>query len=441
MMIWLVAVSMIAVPASQALAAGYNLAGTGPKALPMSGAFRAIADDWSAVHWNPAGLAGQGNSFFIEGKVLMPWSAISPRGNMFLPSPGELQDVEPATYPAGALGVTYKINEKMTAGLGIYAPTAAGASWKGLYSRPQEAWGVSEPEFDWDGMMMVIDIRPAIGYKVNEKLSVGAGLALKYGSLEFSFPRSITMDGTNFFYLDAALEGSGIGFGANIGVLYDVMPNLHVGASLAMGSALGVSGTMTQTLYTPPAAAGGFGTVAAEPDVEADFPIPMEGGIGFAYDVNPKLTVAFDVMYTNWAVADIVDISVSGTDLMMALGAATEPSDAELKLQYEDVIRFNLGAAYKFNPKLDLFAGFYYDPSAIPDETIDPAITDFVDKMNVSFGAAYKITPKLSGHFYYEYVFGDSRFVEYNAEEPGENVGGTYDLSVTTIGLGVTYMF
>ncbi|MCK5005015.1 MAG: long-chain fatty acid transporter, partial [Candidatus Aminicenantes bacterium] len=35
---------------------GLNLNGMGTKAISMGGAFIAVADDYSAVFWNPAGL-------------------------------------------------------------------------------------------------------------------------------------------------------------------------------------------------------------------------------------------------------------------------------------------------------------------------------------------------------------------------------------------------
>ena len=39
-----------------AVAGGLSVSGVGAKAKGMGGAFRAIADDWSAAYYNPAGL-------------------------------------------------------------------------------------------------------------------------------------------------------------------------------------------------------------------------------------------------------------------------------------------------------------------------------------------------------------------------------------------------
>jgi len=45
----------------------------------MGGAFVALADDPSAVHWNPAGMAGQKNSvmFFMTDLIPMPVSVLN----------------------------------------------------------------------------------------------------------------------------------------------------------------------------------------------------------------------------------------------------------------------------------------------------------------------------------------------------------------------------
>ena len=42
---------------SMALANGLNLNSIGTRALAMGGAFVGLADDFSAIYWNPAGIA------------------------------------------------------------------------------------------------------------------------------------------------------------------------------------------------------------------------------------------------------------------------------------------------------------------------------------------------------------------------------------------------
>ena len=50
---------------ANAFANGLSLNSIGPKALGMGGAFVGLADDGTAIYWNPAGLAGQSNSILF----------------------------------------------------------------------------------------------------------------------------------------------------------------------------------------------------------------------------------------------------------------------------------------------------------------------------------------------------------------------------------------
>ena len=45
-----------------------NETGFGARAMAMGGAYTAVANDFSAIYWNPAGLASiPGGSIFVEG--------------------------------------------------------------------------------------------------------------------------------------------------------------------------------------------------------------------------------------------------------------------------------------------------------------------------------------------------------------------------------------
>ena len=50
-------IAFIALLGPMALANGLNLNSLGTKALTMGGAFVGLADDFSTIYWNPAGIA------------------------------------------------------------------------------------------------------------------------------------------------------------------------------------------------------------------------------------------------------------------------------------------------------------------------------------------------------------------------------------------------
>ena len=55
-------------PLKSVHAGGFDTKGLGSRQLSMGGATLGLADDWSAIFWNPAGLAFlKGSEFIIEG--------------------------------------------------------------------------------------------------------------------------------------------------------------------------------------------------------------------------------------------------------------------------------------------------------------------------------------------------------------------------------------
>ena len=125
----LLLIAILLIPAGLTFAGGYNLAGVGAKALAMSCAYRGIADDWSAMYWNPAGLAGQSNALYVDIKSLTPIVWLTPNVSSHYPGyegyrNGVEQTAKAKNYFAGSLGYTYQHNDKYTFGFSVYAPAA-----------------------------------------------------------------------------------------------------------------------------------------------------------------------------------------------------------------------------------------------------------------------------------------------------------------------------
>ncbi|MDH4224003.1 MAG: hypothetical protein OEV55_10775, partial [candidate division Zixibacteria bacterium] len=65
---------LLSYPLSNSNSSGLTPSGVGTKALGLGGAFRGLADDWSASYWNPAGLA-----FQTKSEINFSFMILSPR--------------------------------------------------------------------------------------------------------------------------------------------------------------------------------------------------------------------------------------------------------------------------------------------------------------------------------------------------------------------------
>lgn len=235
------------------------------------------------------------------------------------------------------------------------------------------------------------------------------------------------------------LDGSGWGYGANIGAMYHLNEQVDIGAALRLPVNINLEGKVAQTLYMPSIA--GQANRSVEPKAKATLPLPMDFGAGVAYMPNDRTTLAADFSWVNWGSVDEIEVELDGR------GLDGQPAEnTTLVLKYESTIRFSLGLNYVLLPEygLEVRAGYYYDPSPIPDETLRPTITDIGTKHNISFGGAFNINEKLFAECYYEHLFAPERSVEVGDEDGDgmfDNVPGDWRMQVDTFGIGFGYRF
>ena len=120
--------------AGSVFASGVALTGIGARATALGGNYRAIANDWSAMFWNPAGLTQiQGFHAGISFELIVPAAKYTfAQSQNVLPfsifRTGELEN-EPKTFPVPAVGFVYGTG-KMSFGLAVFAPFGLGAEWE-----------------------------------------------------------------------------------------------------------------------------------------------------------------------------------------------------------------------------------------------------------------------------------------------------------------------
>ncbi len=105
----------------------------GVRAQGMGGAFTAVANDASAIFFNPAGIAFQeGMQLEMDSLVVVGlfrfFPSITPPGTI-VPEKGYHGSVKPKFIPVGNLYLTKTITDRITFGLGAFAPFGLSANF------------------------------------------------------------------------------------------------------------------------------------------------------------------------------------------------------------------------------------------------------------------------------------------------------------------------
>jgi len=472
---------------SSLFASGVGLTGIGARATALGGAYRGIANDWSAMYWNPAGISQiQGMHFGASFEMITPAAKYSFSQNVPAFSvyrTGEIEN-EAQTFYIPAAGFVYSMN-KFSFGLSFYAPFGLGGKWDAMNTT---AYNDAYPETEFEDDLKIIDIHPTIAYQVNDKLSIGVGFsfvlsdiiirtpvtspnpllfdpandALKQGVLA---PMGLTAETYNHILTEKELEGDGTGFGFNFGLKYNVTEDLSIGLSGNWYNDISLDGkiraktyfakidpTLFQTLSNTLDGMIALGVLTAEQKAEivavysgqthdkipvgtkgdATLPLPMTLGGGIAYTGFENLLLTADISWTQWSAWDVIEIELA------------DGTPADLETKWEDGVRFSAGLEYKVMDPLKIRAGYYTEPTAIPDQTLSITIPDINRRHAINIGASYCFGIFDLFASYERILIGDR---EVNKWEPSadmtdySNMAGTYKMSVNNIMFGLGFNF
>ncbi len=471
--------------AADVSATGLSLTGVGGRATVFGGAFRGVANDWSAAYWNPAGLVQlQRMQFGGSIEFVAPsasYTGIPLSGENFGVLSGGKIDGEDLTFIIPAAGFVYSTG-KMAFGVAVFAPFGLGTEWD-LFNTKNYNSGY--PELDYDDNLRIIDIHPTFAYQVSEKLSIGVGVSLIHSDITIQMPRMTpnphffnpllapikagfegfggTFSAANKHILtDIQLEGKGWGFGGNIGLLYKATENLQIGVSAryyadqeldgsfvaktyfinepvnngvnqaVLGGAL-QGGLIDQDTYNQLILiySGASAETINEPSAKAIMPLPMNIGIGFAYTGMENMLLTFDVDFTQWSAWDVIDIELA------------KYANETLTENWKNVIRIAMGCEYTMD-KLKLRGAFYTENEAAVDETFSPSIPDVGRRFVVCGGLGYNFG-SLNFHLLGEYFIINDRDVDTwklnNNSDGYDNFAGKYSASTFTLMAGFDYNF
>ena len=411
-----VVMSISVVSPSPLHANGLNLNSIGAKASSMGTAFVGLADDYSAILMNPAGIA-----FFEEPSVSLFVSNIMPNASYnfdllgaTLADTGSIKN----NYPVGTVAYFQPLNNKMVAGIGAYVPSGAGARWPG----DELALVAGGNELTWHSRIFMVTIAPAFAVKLTEKFSVGATLNLNIVKLIMERPGG----GTGLPYFQYEEEENGFGIGATLGMMYKPNKLISLGATMRLPVKATVKGTTKIPFLTNLALPG-------ESDSERTATWPMLAAVGISITPNDKLTILADIQYTNWKKWDTVPIEFAEPG-WQAIGLEEA---SEFTFKWDDTLDFRFGVEYKISSSFALRAGYYVDNSPAPDETLNIMLPS-IDYKVITWGFGFT-RGKFNIDFGFEYLTGDDRFVDPFNYEAGAGMPGFHGMDIFVANVAFTY--
>ena len=407
---------------------GLNLNSLGTRALSMGGAYVGLANDFSAVFWNPAGLARMtGKTFGFYGTDIIPSGSYLL--NMSAPAL-TLVDAKTQTknYLGGLAAYVHPISDRLVAAIGVYTPSGLGSNWNGA---DMGFISGGATDLDWSSKVGLVTIAPSLAYKVNETLSLGASLNINYGMFDLAMyggaiPGLIDLG-------QYSETETGWGLGATFGLQFKPHKMISIGAVLRTGSTVKFSGEAEilrlQLLGLSP---------TSDMKREVTWPMWIAGGIAFT--PTDKLTITTDIQYTNWAKIQAIETTYTDSFwslLMTAAGKNTMP------LLWENTIQVRFGAEYLIAPTLAIRAGYYNDPAPAPDRTMNILLPNY-DFNVLTFGFGYQ-AGALSIDFGLEYLMGKERSIDLikTLTDPAwaDAMPGVYNMKIIAPNLSISYRF
>ncbi|HVY61117.1 MAG TPA: outer membrane protein transport protein [Planctomycetota bacterium] len=360
------AVGLLAL-AQPAFGNGFALQDHDAKALGMSNAFAALADNPSANFYNPAGMSQldgiqvEGNGTYIQG-----WSHFSGANS----SEGEANTKpNPIFFPTffGSAELPYNFH----LGFGVFLPYGLSIEWPRDWAG---RYGVTKAEIN------ITEFNPNLSYKYvfteGASLSLAAGFSVIRSALKLEQAIDLSAlgasDGFSRLYGDT---DDHLNFRWNVAVLLALLDGkVKIGAGYrAPIENIRIHGTAE---LDTPAATGLPRAMPAFTRVD----LPDQLRMGVAVSPLDNLTLELDATWTNWTKVDKILLEFENPAL-----------NKTLNFGLNDSWFVALGANVKVVPDLlQVRAGVYYDETPVRLETRQSALPDS-DRKGFSVGLG--ITP------------------------------------------------
>jgi long-chain fatty acid transport protein len=379
------ALAVLLMTAASAQAGGFAVREQSAYGQGASYAGIAAGGSVSSMFWNPAAITQlPGVQAELVATGVFPQSTHTVTTGTFAVLGGAGDSGDNAFVPSGYL--SWQLNPNLWLGLSINSPFGLSVSF------PDDWAGRN---YAGDTTLRTYNATPMIAWRINDWISIGAGVQIQYGKADFATGLPV-----NGFGVPPGLgeqldmSGNGWGYGFTAGVTLTPTPTTIIGVGYRSAINQKIDGTLTL-----PA-----GVVFSEPlstpgDVDTTLKLPDILTVSLRQKLGRRWTALATVEWSNWSRIGTSNIVQSnGAPATVAGTAVTLPFD------YSDGWFYSIGAEYRWNEQLTLRSGVGFEKSPIADGVRTPRLPDN-DRFWLSAGLSYNVNKALTFDFAYSHLF------------------------------------
>ncbi len=363
----------------------------------------AVAEDASTIFFNPAGMTRlPGRQIVVVGHLIKPQAEFS---GTVSPAIGGGTGGDAGSWSFVPNGYfAYRLTPKIHLGVGLNSPfglkTEYGPGWMGRYQAIKSE-------------VKTVNLNPSIAYKLSDTLSLGAGLNIQRieAVLTSLQPLGAPPAPTPL----VTIKGDDYGWGYNLGALWQATPATRIGLSYRSEVAYTLEGTSSTSNPSVTSLNG---------PVTADITLPASASLSLFHTLSSQWDLLADVTWTGWSSFD--RLPIQGTV------NKTTPEN------WQDILRYSLGATWHMSDKLSLRGGLAYDEAPVSDRYRTPRIPDGA-RTWVALGGQYRLSGRGALDFGYAHLFVNSP--ELQSTDNGTTLNGQYDSQVDILSVQYTHSF
>ncbi len=342
---------------------GMRMIGFGPVQNSMGGVSVGLPLDAASILTNPAGMS------FLTGRIDFGATYFKPSVEYKAvgAASGTTIDSDRGASPIPAFGLIIPLGERFRVGLGAYGVAGMGVDYRADLYGSTTYTSYSQMRFS-----------PAVSYKINNMISVGAAVNVMYATMEFNVASAagqLPHPSTSSF-----------GYGATVGVLVKPVEYIQIGLAYE-----------TKSYFQD------FEFNTAGGRDKLDFDQPQTATLGLGIKPIKNLAIGLDVQWIRWSETNGANLPQYASNVSGAM---------PWNMDWRDQFVYKIGVQYQVHPMVALRAGYNYGRMPLNsirafENIAFPAVSEhhitagvginFTERFSLNIGGTYSPAAKISG--------------------------------------------